>query len=140
MTSISKDMYIDKLINKYNKTYHRAIKMKRVDVNPSMYIDFNKENNNNGPKFKVGNHVRMSKYKNMFARDYIPNWSEVFAIKKVKKTLSRGHMIFAILKEHFTKKIANNKSKRVRVEKVIQEKATNYMLNGKYMIISLIVG
>ena len=86
--------------------------MKRVDVNPSVYFDFNKENNNNGPKFKVGNHVRMSKYKNMFARGYIPNWSEVFVIKKVKKTLCRGHMIFAILKEHFTKKIANNKSKR----------------------------
>ena len=48
----------------------------------------------------------------MFARGYIPNWSEVFVIKKVKKTLCRGHMIFAILKEHFTKKIANNKSKR----------------------------
>ena len=58
-------MYIDKLdeiVNKYNNVYYRTIKMEPVDVNPSMYIDFNKENNKEGPKFKVGDHVRISKY------------------------------------------------------------------------------
>ena len=58
-------MYINKLddiVNKCNNTYHRTIKMKPVDVKPSMYIDFNKENNKEGPKFKVGDHVRISKY------------------------------------------------------------------------------
>ena len=56
MTSISKNVYIDKLddlVNKYNNVYHKAIKMKPVDVNPSMYIDFNKENDKEGRKFKV---------------------------------------------------------------------------------------
>ena len=65
MTSISKNAYIDKLVeiaNKYNNTYHITIKMKPADVSPSMYIDFNKENNKERPKFKVGDHVRTSKY------------------------------------------------------------------------------
>ena len=63
-------MYINKLgdiVNKYNNTYHRTIKMKLVDVTPSMYIDFDKENNKEFPKFKVGDNVRISKYKNIFA-------------------------------------------------------------------------
>ena len=50
--------------------------MKPVDVNPNIYIDFNKENNKEGPKFKVGDHVRISKFKNIFAKGYAPNWSE----------------------------------------------------------------
>ena len=84
-------MYIDKLddiLNKYNNTYHRTIKMKPVDVKRNMYIDFNKENNKERPKFKVGHHWRISKYKNIFAKGYIPNWSEeVFLVKKVKNTV-----------------------------------------------------
>ena len=64
-------MYIDKLddiVNKNNNTYHRTIKMKPVDVKPSIYIDFNKENDKKGPKSKFGDHVRISKYKNIFAK------------------------------------------------------------------------
>ena len=61
-----KNMYIgklEKIVNKYNNTYHRTIKMKPVDVKPSIYIDFNKENNKEDPKFKIGDHLRTSKYK-----------------------------------------------------------------------------
>ena len=62
--------------------------MKPVDVNPIIYIDFNKENNKEVPKFKVRDNVRISKYKNIFAKGYVPNWSEeVFVIKKVKNTV-----------------------------------------------------
>ena len=71
MTSISKNVYIDKLdeiINKYNNTYHKTIEMKPVDVNSSMYIDFNKENNKEGSKFKVGDNVGISKYKKYFCK------------------------------------------------------------------------
>ena len=74
MTSISKNVYIDKLddiVNKFNNTY-KTIKMKPVDINPSMYIDFNKGNNMEDPKFKVGDNIRISKYKNLFARGYAP--------------------------------------------------------------------
>ena len=70
MISISKNVYIEKLediVNKYNNTY-RAIKMKSVDVKPSMYIDFNKENNKEGPKLKVGDYGTISIYKNIFAK------------------------------------------------------------------------
>ena len=85
MTSILKNMYIDKLDNivkKYNNTYHTSIEMKPVDVKDNTYIDFKKEVNDKNPKFKVGDYVRISKYKNIFAKGYMPNWSEeIFIIK-----------------------------------------------------------
>ena len=97
MTSILKNGYIDKLdeiINKYINTYHRTVKTKPVDVNPSIYIDFNKENNKKSPKVKVGDHVRTWKYKNIFAKGYVPNWSEkTFVIEKVKNTLAWANAI-----------------------------------------------
>ena len=59
--------------------------MKPVDVKSSTYIDFDNNNNKEDPKFKVGDHVRISKYKNIFARGYVPNWSaEVLVITKVE--------------------------------------------------------
>ena len=99
MTSVSKNVNIDKLyniINEYNNTYHRAIKMKPIDVKDNTYIDFGKEANDNDPKFKVGDHVRISKYKNIFAKGYTPNWSEeVFVIKEIKIQF-HGHMLLMI--------------------------------------------
>ena len=63
---------------KYNNTY-RTFKMKPIDVKPSTCIDFNKQNNKEGPKFKVADHVRTPKYKNIFSKDYLLNWSkEIF--------------------------------------------------------------
>ena len=73
MTSISQNVYIGKLVgivNKYSNTYHRTIKIKPVDVKPSVYFNFNKENKKGRPKFKVGVHVRISKYKNIFVKGY----------------------------------------------------------------------
>ena len=87
MTSISKNVYIDKLddiVDEYNNTYQTTIKMKPVDVKDNTYINADKEINNKDPKFRVGDRVRISKYKNIFATGYMPNWSEeVFVIKKV---------------------------------------------------------
>ena len=72
----------------YNNTYHRAIKMKLADANQSIYINFNKENNKESPKFKVSDNVETSKYKNLFAKCYVPNWSEeVFVIQTGKNTV-----------------------------------------------------
>ena len=86
MTSISKNVYIDKLdniVNKYNNTYHNRIKMKSVDVKSNTYFESSKEINVKNPKFKIGDTVRISKYKNFSAKGYTPNWSEeVFMIKK----------------------------------------------------------
>ena len=81
-------MYIDKLddiVNEYNNAYHRTMKRKATDVKDSAYINIDKEVNYNDPKFKVGDHVRVSKYKNIFAKGYTPNWSEeIFVIKEFK--------------------------------------------------------
>ena len=73
MKSISKNVYIDKLddtVNEYNSKYHRTIRMKPIDLNDTTYVDFGKEVNDKDPKFKVGDHVRISKYKNSFAKGY----------------------------------------------------------------------
>ena len=84
-------MYINKLddiVEKYNNTYHRTIKMKPIDVRDNTYINIDKEVNIKDPKFKVGDHVRISKYKRIFAKGYTPNWSdEVFVIKRIKNTV-----------------------------------------------------
>ena len=97
MILISKNVCIDKLddiVNKYNNTYHRTIKMKPVDVKLSTYIDSNKEINDKDPKFKIGDIVRISKYKIIFTKGCVPNWSEeVFLIKKVKNTVSWTYVI-----------------------------------------------
>ena len=76
MTSISNKEYIDKLddrVGEYNNTYHRTIKMKPADVKDNTYIDSTelhskKEINDKDPKFKVGDHVRISQNKNIFAK------------------------------------------------------------------------
>ena len=76
MTSISKKVYVDKLdeiVNKYNNTYHGKIKIKSVDVNSNTYINSSKEINNNDSKFKIGDVVRISKYRNISAKGYVPN-------------------------------------------------------------------
>ena len=76
MTSISKNVYIDKLddiVDESNNTYHTTIQMKPIDVKDNTYINADKEINNKDPKFKVGDHVRISKYKNIFAKGYMPN-------------------------------------------------------------------
>ena len=68
--------------------------MKPVDVKASTYVEFNKENNNESPKFKIDDHVRISKYKNIFAKGSVPNWlEEVFVIKKVKNTVSWTYIV-----------------------------------------------
>ena len=91
MTAVSKDVYIDKLddmVNENNKIYHRTIKMKPFDVKDNIYIDSVKTFNDRDPKFKVGDHVRISKGKSIFAKGYTPNWSEeIFVIKEVKNTV-----------------------------------------------------
>ena len=79
MTSISKNVYIEQLddiVDEYNNTYHTTIKMKPIDVKDNTYINADKEINYKDPKFKVGDRIRISKYKNIFAKGYMPNWSE----------------------------------------------------------------
>ena len=128
MTSISKNVYIDKLddiVDEYNDTYHTAIKMKPADVKDNTYINADKEINNKDPKFKVGDHVRISKYKSIFAKGYMPNWSEeVFLIKKVKNTVPWTYVINDLNGEEITgtfheKELQKTNQEEFRIEEVI---------------------
>ena len=149
MTSTSKNVYIDQLddiVDEYNNTYHTTIKMKPIDVKDNTYINSIKDINNKDPKFKVGDHVRISKYKNIFAKGYMPNWSEeVFVIKKVKNTVPWTYVINdlngeEIIGTFYEKELQKTSQEEFRIEKVIRRKEINFMLTGKVMIIHLIVG
>ena len=97
MTSISKNVYIDKLddkVNKYNNIYHNTIKMKTVDVKSNTYTNSSKDINDKDLKFKIDDIVRISKYKNIFAKSNVPNWSEdIFVITKIKNTVPWAFVI-----------------------------------------------
>ena len=91
VNSVSNNVYTNKLDNrvqKFSHSYQSTFKMKPFDVNPGTYTDFDKKNNKEDPKFEVGDHVRISKYKNVFAKGYFPDWFvEGFVITKVKNTV-----------------------------------------------------
>ena len=118
--------------------------MKLVVVKDNTYIDFKKEVNDKDPKFKFK--VRISKYKNIFAKGYTPNWSEeVFVIRKVKNTVPWTYVIHdlngeEIIRTFYEKELRKTNQKEFRIEKVIKEKVINYMLNRKVMVIHSIVG
>ena len=91
MTTISKNVsfdVLDDIVDEYNNTYHKIIKMKSIDVKNDSFAEYNEEFNEKDPKFKVGDHVRISKCKNISAKGYAPNWSEeTFVVKKIKNTV-----------------------------------------------------
>ena len=140
MSSVSKNVYSDKLdyiIDDYNNTYHRTIKMKPIDVKENTYIDFEKEVNDRDPKFEVSDHVRISKYKNIFAKGYTPNWSEdVFIIKKVKNTVPSTYVINdlngeEIIGTFYEKELQKTNQKEFRIEKVIKRKGDELYVKWK---------
>ena len=133
-------MYIKKLddvVNKYKNTFHSTIKMKPVDVKPSINFDFNKENKNEGPKIKAGDHVRTSKYKNIFAKDFFPNWSEeVFVITKVKNTVPWTYVISDLKGEEivgtfYKEEFQTANQEKFRDEKVINRKGDKLYVKWK---------
>ena len=76
MTAIPKNVYFDVLgdiVNKYNNTVHRSIEMKAINVRSDSHAEYNEDSNKKIPKFKVGDHVRISKYKTTFAKGYFKN-------------------------------------------------------------------
>ena len=97
MTAISKNVYFDVLhdtVNKYNNAVHKTIKMKPVDITDYYYAEYNEDFNKKNSKFKVGDHSRVSKYKNIFAKGYAPNWSEeVFVASKIKNTVPWTYVV-----------------------------------------------
>ena len=104
--------------------------------NTKTYIDSIKEFNDKVSKFKVGDHVKISKYKNIFAKRYIPNWSkEIFVIKKLEIQFI-GHMLLMIsmmkkLLEHFMKKNYKKNQQGFRTGKVIKIKGSKLYVKWK---------
>ena len=142
MTSISENVYIDKsddILNKYNNTYHnhRTIKMKPIDVKDNTYINIDKEVNDKNPKFKVGDHVRISKYKNIFAKGYTPNWfEEIFVIKEIKNTVPWTYVINdlngeEIIGTFYEKELQKTNQQEFGIEKVIKRKGDKLYVKWK---------
>ena len=140
MTSISKNVYIDKLddiVNEYNNTYHTTIKMKPIDVKDNTCINTDKKIKNKDPKFKVDDRVRISKYKKSFVKGYTPNWSEeIFVIKKVKNTVPWTYVINDLNGEEITgifyeKELQKTSQEEFRIEKVIKRKGDKIYVKWK---------
>ena len=140
MTSISKNVSIDRLddiVHKYNNKKHRTIKMKPIDVKDNTYIDFGKEVNDSDAKFKVGDHVRISKYENISAKGYTPNWSEeIFVIKEIKNTVPWAYVINDLNGEKITrtfyeKELLKIDQQEFRIEKVIWKKGDKLYVKWK---------
>ena len=136
----SKNVYIDKLddiVNEYNNAYHRTIKMKPIDVKDNTYVNIDKEVNKKDPKLKVGDHVRISKYKNIFAKGYTPNWSEeVFVIKEIKNTVPRTYLINDLKGEEiigtfYEEELQKANQQEFRIEKVIKRKGDKLYVKWK---------
>ena len=112
---------------KHTKKQNKKIKNKTSDIKPGMYIEYGVEHNDKDPQFKVGDNVRKSKYKNIFAKGYVPNLSKVFFIKKVKSTVPWTYIISnpnceEIIKIFYEKELQNTSQKEFRIEKVIKTK------------------
>ena len=120
--------------------------MKPKDVNDSALSEYSEEPNKKYPKFKIGHHVRISKYENIFSKGYTPNWSEeVFVVNKIQNTVPWTYLVNDLKGEQikgsfYEKELQKTDQKELRIEKVIKRKEINHLLNGKVMIIILIVG
>ena len=140
MISVSKNVYIhrlDNMVNKYNNTYNSKTKMKPTDAKSKTYIDSSKEIKDKNPKFKIDDNVRMSKYKNVLANGYTPNWSEeVFEINKVKNTVPWTYVIIDLNGEEvvgtfYENELQKTNQKEFRIEKVIKRKGDKIYVKWK---------
>ena len=111
--------------------------MKPADVKDNTYVDFKKEANDKDPKFKVGDHVRSSKYKNVFAKGYTRNWSEeVFVVSKIKNTVPWTYVTndligWEIIGTFYEKELPKTSQKELRIEKVIKRKGNKLYVKLK---------
>ena len=123
MTAISKNVYyyaLDDIVNKHNNTVHRTIKMKPIDVKNDSFARYNEESNKKDPKFKIGDHVRTFKYKNIFTKGYTSNWSEeVFIISKTNNAVPWRYVISDMNSEDITEAFMR-KNYRVLIKKYLE--------------------
>ena len=131
MTAISKHVYfdvLDDIVDEYNNTVHKTIKMKPVDVTRDSYVKYNENSYKKDCKFKAGDHVRISKQKNIFTKGYNPNWSEeIFVISKIKNAIPWEYVINDLNGEEITGwfyeiELQKTSQEKFRIEKVIRRK------------------
>ena len=130
-TAISENIYFDVLddfVDKYNNAVHRTIKMKPIEVADDSFAEYNEDSNKKNTKFKVCDHVRIYKYKNIFAKGYTSNWSEkVFVINKIKNTVPWTYAISDLNGEDITgsfyeKDLQKANQKEFRMKKILERK------------------
>ena len=140
MTAASKNVYFDVLddsVNKYDNIVYRTIKMKPIDVTPDSYAEYNEDSNEKDLKFKVGDHVRISKYKNIFTKGCTANWSEeVFVVSKIKNTVPWTYVISDLNGEPITgtfyeKELQRTSQKKFRIDKIIKRKGDKLYIKWK---------
>ena len=140
MTTVSKNIYFDVLddnVDKHNNTIRRSIKMKPINVTSDSYAEYNEDSNEKYPKFKVGDQVRISKYKNVFAKGYTQNSSEeIFVVSKIKNTVPWTYMISDFNGEPVTRRFYENElqktsQEKFRMEKVIKRKGDKLYVKWK---------
>ena len=123
-------------VDKYNNKHHRTIKMKLIDVKPDSYAKYSIESSEKNPTFKFAGHVRISKYKNIFAKGYAPTWSkEIVVISRIKNTVPWTYGISDLNGEEivgtcYEKKFQTTNHEEFRIEKVIKRKGNK--LNVKW--------
>ena len=139
LTATSKNVYfdvLDDIVDKYNNTVHRLIKIKPIDVTDDSYAEYNEDFNRKDPKFKVGDHVGISKYKNIFAKGYAPNWSEeVFVVSKINNTFPWAYVSDLngeeITGSFYEKELQETNQKEFRTEKVLKRKGDKLYVKWK---------
>ena len=140
MAAFSKNVYydvLDNIVDKYNNTVYRSIKMKPIDVTSYSYAEYNEDSNEKDPKFKFGHRVRISKYKNIFAKGYTQNWSEkVFIVSKYKNTVPWTYVIIDLkwwtnYWKFLQKRTAKTSQEKFRIEKVIKKESDKWHVKWK---------
>ena len=140
MTAVSKNVYydaLDDIVKKYNNTWHSTIKMKPKDVGDNNFTEYVEESNKKDRKFKVGDRDRISKYKNVFPKGYVPNWSEeVFVVIEIKNTVPWTYEINdlngeKIVGSFYKKELQKTDQKEFRIEKVIKRKGDKLYVKWK---------
>ena len=128
---------LNDIVGEYNNTYHRTIKMKSADIKIDSFAEYNEGSNEKDPKFKVGDYVRISKYKIIFAKGYTPNWSEeIFFIKQIKNTVPWTYVISdlngeEIVGSFYVKELQKTNQKECRIEKIMKTKGNKLYVKWK---------
>ena len=140
MAAVSKSVYfdvLDDIVHKHNNTIYRTIKMKPIDVTSDSYAECNEDSNEKDTKFKIGDHVRISKYKNIFAKGYTQNWSdEIFIIIKIKNTVQWTYVISDLNGQttdgiFYEKELQKTNQQEFIIEKILKRKGDKLYVKWK---------